>query len=112
MTDPVANAMNEAGAIKLASMADADSVKALYAALAERRGADVDIDGADVAFLSALAGQTLLAAQEAWRQDGRRFAIVEPSGALSGDLELLGLSSLLEPVEAGEADKSDTEAGE
>ena len=62
------------------------------------------IDGSEVGFLSALAAQTLAAAREAWRDDGRGFAIEAPSGALAGDLELLGLAALLEPLApAGEA---------
>ncbi len=110
MTDAAEDEKEGAGPLKLASMADADSAKALHAALAERRGADITVDGSGVTFLSALAAQTLCAARDAWRLDGAGFTIEAPSGALTGDLELLGLSSILEPLSAGEEGLSPAEA--
>lgn len=104
MSDAAGEGRTETGPLKLAAMSDAEGAKTLYGALAALRGGDVAIDGSEVGFLSALAAQTLAAAREAWRDDGRGFAIEAPSGALAGDLELLGLAALLEPLApAGEA---------
>jgi len=55
---------------------------AVKAALLERRGADLTLAGQDVQRLNGLGLQLLMAAFAAWRTDGFRLCISEPSEAL------------------------------
>lgn len=57
-----------------------------------RRGLDLTVDAAEVSRLGGLCLQVLLAAEGAWRNDGREFAVVNASDTYSKALTLFGVA--------------------
>lgn len=96
MTDQNADQSEPIGLSKLSK---AEHVVALREEIMQRRGRPVRIDGKGVSLLSGLAAQVLLATERTWKIDGQPFEIIEPSDELGRDLNLLGLSYLIESGE-------------
>ena len=83
------------GRYSLPPAVDARSAPALQQALLEQRGEDLELVGSAVERLAAPGLQVLLAARRAWREDGARLALIEPSDALAARLVLFGAHALL-----------------
>ena len=81
--------------IRLAALSKAENAGELRDEILACKGADLEIDGSDVEFLSGLSVQVLLAAREMWRLDGVDFRIEDPSETLRADLSLFGLPGML-----------------
>jgi len=81
--------------VKLADTLDVRAAAPLKAALGEHRGQDVTLDASEVVRLGGLCLQVLLAAQAAWRADGRAFRIAGASPAFLEGARLMAASSLL-----------------
>ena len=85
--------------LRLPEALDLQAAPSLAQAFLDRRGRDLQVDGADVQRLGGQCLQVLLAAQAAWTADTRRLRIVNPSPGLLSALTLLGVdpaSALLE----------------
>lgn len=78
---------------------DTRAATALAAALLQRRGTPLRLDGSAVAFVGASCAQVLIAARESWRRDGLPFAVV-PGGGLADGLRTLGLDDMIPTEEA------------
>lgn len=81
--------------MKLADTLDLRAAAPLKAALAELRGQDLTLDASEVSRLGGLCLQVLLAANAAWRAEGRAFHIAGASPAFLEGARLMAASSLL-----------------
>jgi len=78
------------------SAIDLASITALRDALLERRTTDLIIDVSAVEKIGGLGVQVLIAAADAWSQDGRTLTIVNGSEAFLETLRLTAADELLE----------------
>lgn len=72
---------------------EGEALEALHAQLQALRGADLDMDGAAVVRLNGLGLQLLLSAFAAWREDGRRLRLIDPSPVLAEAFARLDLAA-------------------
>ena len=84
--------------LKLNGRLDSAAAAQLRQDLIARRGADLAVDAGGVASLGAMSAQVLLAAAQAWRQDGRALTIATASASFSESLRLLGMTADLRAV--------------
>lgn len=82
---------SNAEAFALPEVLDLRAAGPLAQALRARRGQDLDVDASEVRRLGGLALQVLLAARNAWAEDGRMLALSNPSPAFVEGLERLGV---------------------
>lgn len=89
-------------ALLLPEALDLGAAAPLAAALAARRGHDVEVDASRVGRLGGQCLQVLLAARACWDAEGARLRVLAPSPAFADGLALLGASSLFPLPEAQE----------
>ncbi len=89
------------GALALPEILDLRAAAPLRAAIAERRGDDLMLDAANVQRLGGQCLQVLLAAQSAWRAEGRGFAVSTPSPAFEEALQTMGAPVFDPPAAVG-----------
>jgi len=77
--------------LDLAAQLDSQAAKSLFDELGKHIGAPLEIRAGKVAFLGAMAVQTLISARLQWQSDSVAFSLVEPSEAFFADLTTLGL---------------------
>ena len=78
---------------------DTRAATGLAAALLERRGRPLRLDGSGVGFVGATCAQVLVAARASWRRDGQPFAVARGDGLVEG-LRALGLDDMIPTEEA------------
>lgn len=78
---------------------DTRAATGLAAALLERRGLPLRLDGSGVGFVGATCAQVLVAARASWRRDGQPFAVARGDGLAEG-LRALGLDDMIPTEEA------------
>jgi len=81
--------------VRLEAVLDVRAAAPLKAALAAHRSEDLTLDASEVSRLGALCLQVLLAADAAWRAEGRHIRIVGASAAFLEGARLMAASSLL-----------------
>jgi len=81
--------------LQLEPVLDVRAAGALKAALLAHRGADLTLEASEVSRFGALCLQVLLAADAAWRADGKRLRIVNASPAFVESARLMASTSLL-----------------
>lgn len=79
--------------LKLNGRLDSAAATQLRNDLIARRGVDLNVDAEGVVSLGAMSAQVLLAAAQAWRQDGRSLAIGNASAPFSESLKLMGIGA-------------------
>jgi chemotaxis protein CheX len=84
--------------LPLPAVMDLKAAAPLRAALLDRRGGALELDGSEVERIGGLCLQVLLAAETTWRADGHAFAVIRPSPALEEGLRLLGAPDLASPA--------------
>lgn len=84
--------------LKLNGRLDSAAAARLKQDLVARHGADLTVDAGGVASIGAMSAQVLLAAAQAWRQDGRSLKIGNASAPFSEGLRLMGMTADLRAV--------------
>lgn len=79
--------------LKLGGRLDSAAAAQLKQNLVARRGTDLTVDASGVSSLGAMSAQVLLAAMQAWRQDGRTLNIGNASAPFSESLRLMGMTA-------------------
>ena len=92
---PVVAGPEAPSALALDSVLDLDAATPLRAAILERRGSDLTIDGSAVRHLGGLCAQVLASAASTWAGDGRSLSFRSPSEAFVQGVSLLGLDTIL-----------------
>ena len=80
-----------AGVVPLDEMLDLHAARPLAEMLLARRGSDLELDASSVRRLGGLCLQVLLSAADAWAEDGRSLALLNPSAAFTEGLACLGV---------------------
>lgn len=78
----------------LPSRLEGEVLDGLRRDLLARRGADLDLSGAEVQRLNGLGLQTLLSAFRTWREDGFSLRLTDPSPPLFEAFARLGLTAM------------------
>ncbi len=81
---------NTASPVVLDAVLDVRAASGLLDAFRARRGEPLTVDASAVGQVGALCLQVLLAAVEAWREDGNPFEIISPSDDFKAGLQRLG----------------------
>lgn len=81
---------NAASPVILDTVLDVRAARGLLDTFRARRGESLSVDASEVGQVGALCLQVLLAAVEAWREDGNPFEIISPSDDFRVGLQRLG----------------------